>query len=483
MKVTLIRHTENAFETSVASARTCYSADPVLPEEVSSTKRRRELRDSIAASTLAAGHLTTRQHAHFTFLIQGVSRGVIWSFLHSHPHYNSEQVSQRYVEAHPDAFVTPPGLDRDGTAAWEALVSYQVQAYFDVADALFPSVERDYYTRFPARRKKSEKYEPLIRRLCLEDARYLLPQAVTANLYHTVSALTLLRYLRMAKRYEFPEEATELSRGMLEAVLEVDPLFERDVQRVSDEVDSCWALDERGETPWSVEDAKETLGDDISALVGVSGGVDLDDPLLVDAMDPTKNGLLLDNLGLYAMDRRSQLMEFVQFTFLKALSLTADAQSQRHRAIRRYQTSLPDRFPAVDGIRVPYKVRRCPDSLALYRERVSGIVERGRKLPTGGPSTIHYGLPNATVTHFMETGSLLGFYHRWKMRLCLAGQDEMRQGAEEEVAEVTSATPLQWVGAPCHLRKWGGRRPYCPEGNRFCGVKVWEMPVARMERV
>jgi len=28
--------------------------------------------------------------------------------------------------------------------------------------------------------------------------------------------------------------------------------------------------------------------------------------------------------------------------------------------------------------------------------------------------------------------------------------------------------------APCYLRKAAGVKPYCPEGDRFCGVRVWQ---------
>ena len=361
-------------------------------------------------------------------------------------------------------------------ANWCDLVAYQVKAYQQVAASLFPSVREEYFDRRPARRQKADEHETAIRRLCLEDARYLLPQSVKANLYHTVSALTLLRYLRLAKRYEFADETTELCRQMLDCVLEVDPLFDKDVERVEDSEDP-WALDEEGDLPWEIDSARMAIKNAYSMLLDVSGAIDLDDPLLVGAIDPAENSILLDNLGLQAMDRRTQITEFVHFTFLKALSLTADAQSQRHRAIRRYQTALPDVFPSPERIRTPVKVARCETTRRLYEDHVSEITLRGRSLHSVDPAPIHYTLPNGFVTHFIETGSLAGFAHRWKMRLCLLAQDEIRQAAEEEVRDVMGLGELQGIGAPCHIRHRGGVRPPCPEGDRFCGVRVWETPV------
>src|SRR6185436_4791007 len=104
------------YENAVATARTCYSSSGVLhAADVSGDGladeprlKRVEQRDRIAASTYEAGHHTTLQHAHFQFTIDRVSRQCLWSFLHSHPFYNSEQVSQRYVTVKPGHYAIPP---------------------------------------------------------------------------------------------------------------------------------------------------------------------------------------------------------------------------------------------------------------------------------------------------------------------------------------------------------------------------------------
>ena len=109
IEVKLVGAITPGYELSVASARTCYSGKgAIYPEDVSKDEKAIELRDRIASSTLEAGHVTTRQHAHFTFVFSGVSRQFIWNFLHSHPYYNSVQVSQRYVKVRRGNFVVPP---------------------------------------------------------------------------------------------------------------------------------------------------------------------------------------------------------------------------------------------------------------------------------------------------------------------------------------------------------------------------------------
>jgi len=115
-KVTLVNAFEKPFDNAVATARTCYSskgiitAEQVAGEGLDEDKKeeRRQKRDDLARSIYKAGHHTTLQHAHFQFALENVSRQFIWSFLHSHPFYNSEQVSQRYVTVNPDQMAVPP---------------------------------------------------------------------------------------------------------------------------------------------------------------------------------------------------------------------------------------------------------------------------------------------------------------------------------------------------------------------------------------
>src|SRR4051812_18137406 len=72
IEVKLVGAIQPPYELAVASARTCYSGKGIIyPEEVSKDERSIELRDRIASSTLEAGHLTTRQHAHFVFALSG----------------------------------------------------------------------------------------------------------------------------------------------------------------------------------------------------------------------------------------------------------------------------------------------------------------------------------------------------------------------------------------------------------------------------
>src|SRR5262245_13753829 len=196
--VRLVNAFPRPYENAVATARTCYSSKGVIAtEEVSGEaepaeeKRRKrvEQRDRIAKSTYQAGHHTTLQHAHFQFALDGVSRQFLWSFLHSHPFYNSEQVSQRYVEVKAGTY-TVPALAGEALAVYEECAQRQMEEYRELIELLTPVVEREYFSIFPARNprnapEKAAKWKGAIQKKAQEVARYVLPIATHAYLYHT----------------------------------------------------------------------------------------------------------------------------------------------------------------------------------------------------------------------------------------------------------------------------------------------------------
>jgi len=102
-RVTLRSYFEKPFDSAIAAARTCYAPRIISPDEITEKQR-----VAIGATTFNGGHHTVFQHAHFEFGLENVSRHFVWNFLHSHPFYNSEQQSQRYVRLDKvQAFVPP----------------------------------------------------------------------------------------------------------------------------------------------------------------------------------------------------------------------------------------------------------------------------------------------------------------------------------------------------------------------------------------
>src|SRR5688572_6459878 len=115
--VTLRSASARPYDSAVAAARTCYSPRVVTADEVTAAQR-----DTIGPLTFAGGHHTVYQHAHFEFGLENVSRQFVWSFLHSHPFYNSEQSSQRFVRLDEVRAFVPDGLHPEARIVYDRAV-------------------------------------------------------------------------------------------------------------------------------------------------------------------------------------------------------------------------------------------------------------------------------------------------------------------------------------------------------------------------
>src|SRR6201987_5763459 len=111
-RVTLRNASAHPFDSAIAAARTCYAPRLIGPEEITDKQRL-----NIGAATFYSGHHTVYQHAHFEFGLKNVSRQFVWSFLHAHPFYNSEQQSQRYVRLDRAQAYVPQDGETFGPAA------------------------------------------------------------------------------------------------------------------------------------------------------------------------------------------------------------------------------------------------------------------------------------------------------------------------------------------------------------------------------
>ena len=195
-QVTLRNASARAYDSAIAAARTCYSPRVIGAEEVTPGQR-----ESIGPLTFEAGHHTVYQHAHFEFGLENVSRQFVWSFLHSHPFYNSEQSSQRFVRLDQVSAYMPGGLSDDARAVYTEAVTGAWESYRQLAALL----KEDTYGIMSGLRnlspQASEKRRSKVGReaekKAIELARYVIPIAAFTSMVHTVSGLVLHRLHRM----------------------------------------------------------------------------------------------------------------------------------------------------------------------------------------------------------------------------------------------------------------------------------------------
>ncbi|MBI1955744.1 MAG: FAD-dependent thymidylate synthase, partial [Acidobacteria bacterium] len=203
-RVTLRNYFEKPFDSAIAAARTCYSSRVISPEEITEKQR-----IAIGATTFDGGHHTVFQHAHFEFGLENVSRHFVWNFLHSHPFYNSEQQSQRYVRMDQVQAFVPP-LSEEALAVYATALEKAWEYYRLLTEKLSARTREVLYEVWKVTSQTSEKrrlrIERQVEKKAIEVARYVLPIAAFTSMVHTVSGIVLHRLYRMRNSGDTPYE-------------------------------------------------------------------------------------------------------------------------------------------------------------------------------------------------------------------------------------------------------------------------------------
>jgi len=430
---------------AVGSARSCYFGKHIVtPESAAQWDKKNDLLNSI----FKAGHHTTLMHYNFTFLIEGMSRLLIWRLLHSHPFYNSEQVSQRYAKMKPQNFTYPKNCDRE---KWQKYYENMFFYYEKLIEKLTPEIEK----ALPKFKKNEAK------KRAQEFARYLLPMGMNAHLYHTVNIITALRYINATKvipeaKGEAQEFIKQLKREMLKIDESLAPLIEfaENEEVVFPEIDIGEIKKEKN----------------VTKKVEVFDIVDYDFELNANYAGVLRtSNIYLDEAILGSFN-----------SYIK-LSLSADAQNQRHRR-------SPAVRPKLESIykRDFYMPKICESVKELYLRAIEysyDFFENQKELLGFGEAA--YALLNAHNIEIIEHNDFQEFAHKVQMRLCYNAQEEIFDIVYAQVQELKKAgvKAADKFLPPCTLRFEEGIKPVCPEGERFCGIKVWKMEFEEYERL
>jgi thymidylate synthase ThyX len=512
--VTLRNAFAHPFDSAIAAARTCYATRLIGPEEITDKQR-----VNIGAATFYSGHHTVYQHAHFEFGLENVSRQFVWSFLHAHPFYNSEQQSQRYVRldrAH--AYVPAESLffNEGSRAIYERSIARSWNYYRELS-ALLAGDAREilndiWHVGPMSHVNRIQKIERSAEKRSIEIARYVLPIAAFTTMVHTISGIVLHRLWRMCSASDTPTEAREVIGQMVALARDIDPqFFERFGTEPLEELPE-WA----NRTPVAEEQARaaQSNGSGATVSAGEAFAQEFDARLngrtskLIDyspnaprvaaeayravlgqtesqcpdaeaidrLLNPARNLYRLEtlNVGVHAPSMRS--LQHANYTFAKKISHTADSQDQRHRMVpgsRPLLTLSDTREP--DYI-TPMLLEGNPRAKEIYERAMHEAWQaKNELLDRGVPAEIAlYVLPNAKAIRLVESGSLLHLLHKWTMRTCFNSQEEIYRASMDELAQLHEVHPqfARYVGPPCYVRA-GITTPICTEGSHFCGVKVW----------
>jgi thymidylate synthase ThyX len=494
--VTLRSASARPYDGAIAAARTCYSPRVIAAEEVTPGQR-----ESIGPLTFEAGHHTVYQHAHFEFGLENVSRQFVWSFLHSHPFYNSEQSSQRFVRLDQVSAHVPDGL----TGAAGEVYADAVTGAWEAYRALAAILKEDTYRIMAGLRhlspQASEKRRSKVGReaekKAIELARYVIPIAAFTSMVHTVSGIVLHRLYRMMRTGDTPAENVRVVAGMVDKVRALDPAFFEKVGdgplEAADVVEARWpAVTRDGDAEAARVDAllgrraallvdhsaraQETTADAVRGVFGLGPSALSDADALDRLLNPSLNRYRLETLNLAVHSPLGRAMHHASYTFLKRLSHTADSQDQRHRMVPASRPLMILGDTARPDYVTPPLIAANARALEIYAAAMERAwAAKNRLLDMGVPlESALYVLPNAKSLRFYESGSLIYLAHKWVMRTCFNAQEEIYRASMDELEQVRAVHPLlaRHMGPPCVIRA-GRVTPTCTEGVHFCGVPVW----------
>ncbi len=199
MKVNLLNYTKDPEKIVAQSARLCYSALSVedLEEELANKSIIKLIK-----KIMKLGHYSVLEHATFTFAIEGISR-VTSHQLVRHRLASFSQQSQRYVKINKEGF---PYIVPKSIAQEEKLNKIFIDAIKKL-DRIY-HILLDHYIE-------------------AEDARYILPQAVTTKIIITANARELLHIFKLRCCNRAQWEIREVAIKMLKEVEDIAPtIFE-----------------------------------------------------------------------------------------------------------------------------------------------------------------------------------------------------------------------------------------------------------------
>ena len=196
MHVELLYHTPQPERAVATAARLCYA--PIGASELMESLSEERIR-SVLATILAGGHLSTLEHASYTFAIDGVSRALTHQLVR-HRLASFNQQSQRYVKYADGLDVIKPASiaqNEEANALFDDMIAKTVEAYQAFLAAGVPA----------------------------EDARYILPNAAETKIVVTMNIRELLHFfsLRCCNRAQW--EIRELAWKMLELVRPTAPFI------------------------------------------------------------------------------------------------------------------------------------------------------------------------------------------------------------------------------------------------------------------
>jgi len=217
--VTLISHTPEPEKLVAAAGRLCYSNSPAsrLLESLDAEKTA-----YFVDLLTSQGHLSTLEHASFTFAIEGISRSLL-AQITRHRIASFSVQSQRYVALGDFGHVIPREIEDDSEAKAEYLSAMKSagEHYRRITDIL----QEKHLRQLEAQGIDPKAANSKARKMAIEDARAVLPNSCETKMLMTMNARSLYNFFALRCCSRAQAEIRELADLMLVQVRGAAPLL------------------------------------------------------------------------------------------------------------------------------------------------------------------------------------------------------------------------------------------------------------------
>jgi thymidylate synthase (FAD) len=217
--VTLISHTPEPEKLIAAAGKLCYSNSPAT-----------ELLNGLGEEKTAyfvdmltsRGHMSTLEHASFTFAVEGVSRSLL-AQITRHRIASFSVQSQRYVPLRYFGHVVPREIEEndEAYAEYSAAMQSAGKHYNRIANIL----QETHQKRLEAEGMMPKEALSKARKLAIEDARAVLPNSCETKMMMTMNARSLHNFFALRCCERAQAEIRALAELMLVEARAAAPLL------------------------------------------------------------------------------------------------------------------------------------------------------------------------------------------------------------------------------------------------------------------
>ena len=217
MKVCLINYSNSPQNIISTAAKLCYS-DKDVDDIIKKTTN--EDAEKFVEKLLEFGHESPIEHASFTFFVEGVSRALL-AQITRHRIASFSVRSQRYVNEDNFSFVIPPQIEGDEKAK-KIYLEFMENAKKSYSSLVNVLVEKKVENMVKEGIEKELARKKVLKD-CIEDARFVLPNACETKFIVTMNARSLLNFFRLRCCNRAQWEIRNLACSMLKIVSAVAP--------------------------------------------------------------------------------------------------------------------------------------------------------------------------------------------------------------------------------------------------------------------